>query len=140
MTRHFLSRIIPFIASLFAWMLISPSIARGSTAEANSLRQALGTNATSLSAAPAIHPKVPEKPEPMLSQSLPERLVAPTEIAQENDDTRIRINVTGTRTPRPTQITPANVTVIEADDIDQQRVFGLEDLIRYEPGISVQNN
>lgn len=140
MTRHFLSRIIPFIASLFAWMLISPSIARGSTAEANSLRQALGTNATSLSAAPAIHPKVPEKPEPMLSQRLPERLVAPTEIAQENDDTRIRINVTGTRTPRPTQITPANVTVIEADDIDQQRVFGLEDLIRYEPGISVQNN
>lgn len=96
MTRHFLSIIIPFITSLFAWMLISPSIARGSTAEANSLRQALGTNAASLSAAPAIHPKVPEKPEPMLSQRLPERLHAPTEIAQENDDdTRIRINVTG---------------------------------------------
>lgn len=60
--------------------------------------------------------------------------------AQEDDGTRIRINVTGTRTPRPVQITPANVTVIEAEDIDQQRIFSIEDLIRYEPGISVQNN
>ncbi|MEL6604802.1 MAG: TonB-dependent hemoglobin/transferrin/lactoferrin family receptor [Cyanobacteria bacterium J06614_10] len=68
--------------------------------------------------------------------------VPSSEIAQTQDDegTRIRINVTGTRTPRPIQITPANVTVIEADDIDIQRIFNLEDLIRYEPGVSVQNN
>ncbi|MEM6597280.1 MAG: TonB-dependent hemoglobin/transferrin/lactoferrin family receptor [Cyanobacteria bacterium P01_C01_bin.69] len=63
-------------------------------------------------------------------------------LAQSQDEggARIRINVTGTRTPRPIQITPANVTVFETEDLDLQRIFGLEELIRYEPGVSVQNN
>ncbi|NJM98669.1 MAG: TonB-dependent hemoglobin/transferrin/lactoferrin family receptor [Phormidesmis sp. RL_2_1] len=66
--------------------------------------------------------------------------VSPVEVESSEDENRIRINVTGTRTPRPIQITPANVTVIEVEDIDQQQIFNLNDLIRYEPGISVQNN
>lgn len=52
----------------------------------------------------------------------------------------LRINVTGTRTPRLIQITPANVTVIEAGDMDEQLIRDLNDLVRYEPGVSVQNN
>ncbi|MEM6452723.1 MAG: TonB-dependent hemoglobin/transferrin/lactoferrin family receptor [Cyanobacteria bacterium P01_D01_bin.105] len=64
-------------------------------------------------------------------------------ISPEGDSdggTRLRINVTGTRTPRPIQITPANVEVIDAEDIDEQRIFDIGDLIRYEPGVSVQEN
>ncbi|MEO1634414.1 MAG: TonB-dependent receptor [Cyanobacteria bacterium J06631_9] len=138
MTRHLLSRIILFTVSLFVWAFIPSGAVKASSAEADTLRQRLAGEAAAAS-------KVPEKPDPVLAQRLPEMLLAPVEpalveIAQDDDGTRIRINVTGTRMPRPVQITPANVTVIEADDIDQQRVFGLEDLIRYEPGISVQNN
>ncbi|MGD1895660.1 MAG: TonB-dependent hemoglobin/transferrin/lactoferrin family receptor [Phormidesmis sp.] len=102
-------------------------------------------------------PKIPEsKAEPAAIPRLPSAVLAQNnspneatiteetgeETGEETSDegSRIRINVTGTRTPRPIQITPANVTVIEAEDIDEQRIFDLEDLVRYEPGVSVQNN
>lgn len=62
------------------------------------------------------------------------------EVDESDNGNRLRINVTGTRTPRPIQITPANVTVIDLDEADRQRIFDISDLIRYEPGISVQNN
>ncbi|MEO1621170.1 MAG: TonB-dependent receptor plug domain-containing protein, partial [Cyanobacteria bacterium J06632_3] len=96
----------------------------------------------------AVSENIAQSPAQNISQEIVQNTEQSTEqsteqnIAQasEDDGTRIRINVTGTRTPRPVQITPANVTVIEADDIDQQRIFTIEDLIRYEPGISVQNN
>ncbi|MBE9059539.1 TonB-dependent hemoglobin/transferrin/lactoferrin family receptor [cf. Phormidesmis sp. LEGE 11477] len=52
----------------------------------------------------------------------------------------LRLNVTGTRNPRPIQITPANVLVIDEAEIDRRLIRDLSDLIRYEPGISVQEN
>ncbi|MEO1388883.1 MAG: TonB-dependent receptor plug domain-containing protein [Cyanobacteria bacterium J06634_6] len=90
-----------------------------------------------------------EKEQPLSRTPFRQLMIAQTEPTAEptsepadteNEAPRIRLNVTGTRTPRPIQITPANVTVIEAQELDEQRVFGIEDLIRYEPGISVQNN
>ncbi|MEO0869797.1 MAG: TonB-dependent receptor, partial [Cyanobacteria bacterium J06642_11] len=58
----------------------------------------------------------------------------------ENDDGLLRITVTGTRTPRTIQISPVTVDVIDADDIDRLLIRDISDLIRYEPGVSVNNN
>ncbi|NJL89091.1 MAG: TonB-dependent hemoglobin/transferrin/lactoferrin family receptor [Coleofasciculaceae cyanobacterium SM2_1_6] len=50
------------------------------------------------------------------------------------------ITVTGTRTPRPVRLTPGSISVIDAQEIDQQLVRDLRDLVRYEPNVSVGNN
>lgn len=50
------------------------------------------------------------------------------------------ITVTGTRTARPTRLTPGSIAVIDADKIDQNLSQDLRDLFRYEPNISVGNN
>ncbi len=50
------------------------------------------------------------------------------------------ITVTGTRTPRPVRLTPGYISVIDAQEIDQQLVRDLRDLVRYEPNVSVGNN
>ncbi|MEO0457113.1 MAG: TonB-dependent hemoglobin/transferrin/lactoferrin family receptor [Cyanobacteria bacterium P01_A01_bin.114] len=52
----------------------------------------------------------------------------------------LRITVTGTRTPRTVQSAPATTTVFDAEDIDRLLIRDIGDLIRYEPGVSVQNN
>ena len=57
-----------------------------------------------------------------------------------SEDALIRITVTGTRTPRTVQESPATVTVIEAEEIDQKLIRDIRDLVRYEPGVSVGNN
>ncbi|NEQ96361.1 MAG: TonB-dependent hemoglobin/transferrin/lactoferrin family receptor [Cyanothece sp. SIO2G6] len=52
----------------------------------------------------------------------------------------IRITVTGTRTPRTIQLSPATITVFDADDIDRRLLRDIRDLVQYEPGVSVRNN
>jgi len=56
--------------------------------------------------------------------------------AEEDTD----ITVTGTRTPRPVRLSPANITVFDFDDIDEILVRDLRDLFRYEPNVTVGNN
>ncbi len=58
-------------------------------------------------------------------------------LAQTDD---IEITVTGTRSPRPVQDAPGSVIVIDRDDIQRSNVSNLRDLLRYEPGISVQQS
>ncbi|OLP17042.1 TonB-dependent receptor [Leptolyngbya sp. 'hensonii'] len=50
------------------------------------------------------------------------------------------ITVTGTRTPRPTRLTPASISVIDEREIDEFLVRDLRDVFRYEPNISVGND
>jgi hemoglobin/transferrin/lactoferrin receptor protein len=64
--------------------------------------------------------------EPLLAQQSAPR-------AEEEEE---EITITGTRTERSTQESPASITVIEAADIDRGLVQDLEDLVRYEPGVS----
>ncbi|WP_104547321.1 TonB-dependent hemoglobin/transferrin/lactoferrin family receptor [Chroococcidiopsis sp. TS-821] len=56
------------------------------------------------------------------------------------DTADIQITVTGTRTPRAVQDSPASITVIESSDIQRNLVQDWDDLVRYEPGVSVRNN
>nr|WP_278003387.1 TonB-dependent hemoglobin/transferrin/lactoferrin family receptor [Nodosilinea sp. TSF1-S3] len=48
----------------------------------------------------------------------------------------LRITVTGTRTPRAVDDLPATVTVFELEDFEFYQIQGLDDLLRYEPGVS----
>jgi hemoglobin/transferrin/lactoferrin receptor protein len=50
------------------------------------------------------------------------------------------ITITGARSPRPVRLTPASVTVIDDQEIDQNLVRDLRDLFRYEPNVSVGND
>ena len=50
------------------------------------------------------------------------------------------ITITGTRTPRPTRLTPASIAVIDAEKLDQTLSQDLRDVFRYEPNVSVGNN
>ncbi|MEO0540754.1 MAG: TonB-dependent hemoglobin/transferrin/lactoferrin family receptor, partial [Cyanobacteria bacterium P01_A01_bin.105] len=73
---------------------------------------------------------------------------APLELAQaeteeeeeEDDDGLIRITVTGTRNPREVDDLPATVTVFELEDIEFFQNQNLQELLRYEPGVSVRNS
>lgn len=62
------------------------------------------------------------------------------ELIDSDDDGLLRITVTGTRTPRTIQSSPATVTVIDADDVNRLLIRDISDLVRYEPGVSVSNN
>lgn len=63
--------------------------------------------------------------------------VCPEETAETPD---IQITVTGTRTPRSVQDSPASITVIDSSEVQQNLVQDWDDLVRYEPGVSVRNN
>lgn len=52
----------------------------------------------------------------------------------------IEITVTGTRSPRPVQDAPGSVIVIDREEIQQNNVRNLRDLLRYQPGVSVQQS
>lgn len=52
----------------------------------------------------------------------------------------IEITVTGTRSPRPVQDAPGSIIIIERQEIEQNNVRNLRDLLRYEPGVSVQQS
>ena len=56
------------------------------------------------------------------------------------DEADLFIVVTGTRTERPLLDTTSAITVIERDQIERQQAREIDELIRYEPGISVGNN
>jgi hemoglobin/transferrin/lactoferrin receptor protein len=73
----------------------------------------------------------------------------PTTLAQTADDLpeveftpggTLRITVTGTRTPREVDDLPATVTVFELEDFQFQQIQNLQDLLRYEPGVSVRDD
>lgn len=57
-----------------------------------------------------------------------------------DDQPEEEITVTGTRTARPTRLTPASIAVIDADKLDQNLAQDLRDVFRYEPNVSVGNN
>jgi hemoglobin/transferrin/lactoferrin receptor protein len=61
-------------------------------------------------------------------------------ISPDATDEEIEITVTGTRTPRTVQESPATITVIQSDDIERNLVQNLDDLVRYEPGISASRS
>lgn len=52
----------------------------------------------------------------------------------------IEITVTGTRTPRLLEESPGTITVIDAEDINNKLIQNLNDLIRYEPGVSTSGD
>ncbi|HAZ47159.1 MAG TPA: TonB-dependent hemoglobin/transferrin/lactoferrin family receptor [Cyanobacteria bacterium UBA11369] len=59
---------------------------------------------------------------------------------EEIDEENIEITITGTRTARLVQDSPATITVIDTEEIERNLVQDLEDLVRYEPGISVSRS
>lgn len=67
-----------------------------------------------------------------------EEEAAPTDTVDE--EVELEITVTGTRTPRAIQLSPANVTVIKAEELQRQLGQDIRDLIRYEPGVSVNED
>ncbi len=50
------------------------------------------------------------------------------------------ITVTATRIPQPVATVPATVSVIDAGQIADDMVTNIKDLVRYEPGVSVQHS
>ncbi|NJL44689.1 MAG: TonB-dependent hemoglobin/transferrin/lactoferrin family receptor [Leptolyngbyaceae cyanobacterium SM2_3_12] len=56
------------------------------------------------------------------------------------EDGRLRITVTGTRNPREVDTLPATVTVFDLEDIQFLQIQNLQDLLRYEPGVSVRDD
>lgn len=55
-----------------------------------------------------------------------------------DNDGPVTITVTATRTPTDTFNAPSPVTVITAEDIEQNLAADIKDLIRFEPGVSVR--
>ncbi|MCM1982914.1 TonB-dependent hemoglobin/transferrin/lactoferrin family receptor [Lyngbya confervoides] len=55
-------------------------------------------------------------------------------------EAEVEITVTGTRTPRPVLRSPANITVLDPEDLQQRLTQDIEDLVRYEPGITVNRD
>ncbi|WP_017651388.1 TonB-dependent hemoglobin/transferrin/lactoferrin family receptor [Fortiea contorta] len=63
------------------------------------------------------------------------------QLAQNQEETTdIEITVTGTKTPRSVDDSPGTITVIDTDDIDNRLIQNLDDLIRYEPGVSTSGD
>lgn len=50
------------------------------------------------------------------------------------------VTVTATRTDHPVEDVPSTVSVITSSDMERGLVNGIEDLVRYEPGVSAPNN
>ncbi|MEL6929141.1 MAG: TonB-dependent hemoglobin/transferrin/lactoferrin family receptor, partial [Cyanobacteria bacterium J06600_6] len=67
--------------------------------------------------------------------------ITPEVVAQTNfeidEETRINITVTGTRTPRPLLDSAGSISIIDSAQIDRQLIRDIGDLTRYEPGVSV---
>jgi hemoglobin/transferrin/lactoferrin receptor protein len=56
------------------------------------------------------------------------------------EETDIEITVTGTRTPRSVEESAGTITVIDSEDIDNKLIQNLDNLIRYEPGVSTSGD
>lgn len=75
---------------------------------------------------------MPISPETSIAQvNIPESSTEP--------DAEIEITVTGTRTRRAIKDSASKVSVQERTDLDRGFVTDIDDLIRYEPGVSVDN-
>ena len=60
--------------------------------------------------------------------------------APDNEVRLKEVSVSATRTEKELADVPAAVTVFTADDIDRGLVQRIDDLIRYEPGVSVRSD
>jgi hemoglobin/transferrin/lactoferrin receptor protein len=60
--------------------------------------------------------------------------------ASSEEEIEEELTVVGTRTPRRIDQTPASVTIIDNEEIEQNLVQTLRDLVRYEPNVSVRRN
>ena len=90
-------------------------------------------------AAPAIA-QVPDTPtDPADPEAEAEETGDPFELEFEDGGT-LRLTVTGTRNPIPVDDLPATVTVFDLEDFQFYQVNSLQDLLRYEPGVSVRGN
>ncbi len=69
---------------------------------------------------------------PVVSQKA-ELLAQPDTIIEEE------VVVTGTRTPRPANVTPGTISTFDTKFLENNLIQNIQDLIRYEPGVSVQN-
>ena len=68
---------------------------------------------------------------PVIAQKA--ELLTPVPIEEEE------LVVTGTRTPRPANVTPGTVSTFDTKFLENNFIQTIQDLIRYEPGVSVQN-
>ncbi len=66
--------------------------------------------------------------------------IDPATAQVEDGEDEEEITVTGTRTPRPVRLSPANITVFDTDYIDRNNVRDLRDLLQYEPNVTTGNN
>jgi hemoglobin/transferrin/lactoferrin receptor protein len=57
-----------------------------------------------------------------------------------DDDPDEEITITGARRARPVRLSPASISVLDADKLDQNLAQDLRDVFRYEPNVSVGNN
>ncbi|MEM7193627.1 MAG: TonB-dependent hemoglobin/transferrin/lactoferrin family receptor [Pseudomonadota bacterium] len=67
-------------------------------------------------------------------------LLFPVAVSAQEDATKVQLDpivVTATRTERPVSDVANTVTVIGSEQIERQVVKNIDDLIRYEPGVSV---
>jgi hemoglobin/transferrin/lactoferrin receptor protein len=115
-----------------------------SQAQVNPSLNLEGASSQSLSTADAALPKVQRLKEFQSSHTRAQWLVqtpapAPTVESDEEEDEE-EITVTGTRTPRPVRLSPADISVIDEQDIDRFLMQDLRDLFKYEPNVSVGNN
>ena len=85
-----------------------------------------------------------------IGDRIPEAKVIPSEsnlvlsITEGTDlttfDYDITITITGTRTPRRILDSASSITVIDSEEIERQLIRNIQDLTRYEPGVSVGRN
>jgi hemoglobin/transferrin/lactoferrin receptor protein len=79
--------------------------------------------------------QTPEPSTPATPSNTP-----PESSASEDDAEEEEITITGTRTPRPVRLSPANISVIEAQTIERFLFQDLRDLLQYEPNVSIGRN
>jgi hemoglobin/transferrin/lactoferrin receptor protein len=81
----------------------------------------------------------PETKAQFLSQTPPDPRAAPAKPIGPVDPEEEEITVTGTRTPRPVKDSAGTISVFDSKYLDDTFVRDIQDLVRYEPGVSVQN-
>lgn len=89
-----------------------------------------GAIAASLAIAPAFAPAFAQQAAPS----------GPLVVASEEDQQRDVVTVTATRTEKRVDEVPATVSVISAEQIENELATDIKDLIRFEPGVSVRNS
>lgn len=81
----------------------------------------------------------PKTEAKFLTQAPVEPTVAPANPVTPPEPEEEEITVTGTRTPRPVKDSAGTISVFDSKYLDDTFVRDIRDLIRYEPGVSVQN-